>query len=118
MNDLVSVNSSGQEENLHAALAHGLCALFGWIPPLIFWLINKDNPDRAFVTDQAKEALNFQINLIVVLFVCALLTLILIGFLLFPAAVIAGIVFNIMGALAAYKGEVFRYPSFIIRLIK
>ena len=45
------------------ALAAHLLGIFTWfIGALIIWLINKDDASKAFVTDQAKEALNFQIT--------------------------------------------------------
>jgi len=119
MNELVeNITPSNQDEQTQAMLTHLLGILFGIIPSLIFWLINKDNPDRAFLTDQAKEALNFQINVIAVTIVGIILSIILIGILVVFAVAIANLVFCILAGVETSKGRAYRYPSFIIRLIK
>jgi len=119
MNELISTPvPSSSDEKMHAMLAHLLGIFFGFIPSLIFWLVNKDNPERAFVTDQAKEALNFQINLVIVWVIGFILTLILIGIFIIMAVGIASLVFSILAGIAANEGKAYRYPSFIIRLIK
>ncbi|MCL4211315.1 MAG: DUF4870 domain-containing protein, partial [Phycisphaerales bacterium] len=38
-----------------AMLSHLLAIFFGWLAPLIIWLVKKESP---FVADQAKESLN------------------------------------------------------------
>lgn len=55
----------------------------------------------AFIDEQGKESLNFQISL---------LTFILIGFALLPLVGITGIVLVVMVSLRTNKGESFRYP--------
>ena len=100
-----------------ALLAHILGIFTGFIGSLVIWLINKDNPEKSFVTDQAKEALNFQITLIIAYFISGILTLVLIGFLLMAAIGIANLVLCIMAAMKANNGEAYRYP-FALRLIK
>src|SRR5262249_14131163 len=44
-------------------LCHLLGALLSWLGPLIIWMIKKDQ--SRFVDDQGKEALNFQITLLI-----------------------------------------------------
>ena len=44
-------------------LAHLLGALLGFLGPLIIWLVKKD--DHPFVAEQSKEALNFQLTLLI-----------------------------------------------------
>ncbi|GAA4806852.1 DUF4870 domain-containing protein [Lysobacter hankyongensis] len=100
-----------------ALITHLSGIVLGFIVPLIIWLINKDQADKAFVTDQSKEALNFQITLLMVYVVGIILSIILIGALINLAAWLACIVFSIIGGLAAQKGQAYRYP-FAIRLIK
>jgi len=99
-----------------ALLTHLSGIVLGFIVPLIIWLINKDKPDKSFVTDQAKEALNFQITLLFVYIVGVILTIILIGALINLLAWVACIIFSIVAGLAANKGEAYRYPV-AIRLI-
>jgi len=84
---------------------------------LVFWLVTKNDNDRPFVQDQAREVLNFQLNVFVAAFICGLLMIVIIGFLLLPVVLIGAFVLTIIGAAKASKGESYRYP-FIIRVIK
>ena len=106
-----------QEDRTIALITHLSGIIAGFIVPLIIWLINKDKPEKSWLTDQSKEALNFQITLLIVYVIGMVLTVILIGALINFAAWIACIVFSIIGGLAANKGEAYRYP-FALRLIK
>lgn len=110
------VSSSGDDNTL-ALLVHLSGILLGFVVPLIVWLVNKDNPNKAFLNDQSKEALNFQLTLLGVYIIGTILTIILIGALINLAAWIACIVLSIIAGLAAQKGEYYRYP-FAVRLIK
>ncbi|KAF1686231.1 hypothetical protein B1992_08330 [Pseudoxanthomonas broegbernensis] len=111
------VGGSSNDDRTVALLVHLSGIILGFIVPLIVWLINKDKPEKGFLNDQSKEALNFQITLLFVYIVGTVLTIILIGALINFAAWIACIVFSIIAGLAANKGEAYRYP-FAIRLIK
>jgi uncharacterized Tic20 family protein len=98
----------------------GLC-LFLSIPlaniagPLVLWLIKKD--DYPFVDDQGKEAVNFQITVILAIFACVpLIPLFFIGIPLILAVVIADVIFIIKAAMEASEGEVYRYP-YCLRLV-
>ncbi|KAG1271108.1 hypothetical protein G6F65_012632 [Rhizopus arrhizus] len=100
------------------ALAAHLLGIFTWfIGPLIIWLINKDDAGKAFVTDQAKEALNFQITITIAMLICIVLTIVIIGGILAPIVGILNLVFCIIAAVKANNGEAYRYP-FALRLIK
>ena len=96
-----------------------LCPLLGlftsFIGPLIPWLIKKD--EDAFVDDQGKEALNFQITVILAMVASGILSLVCIGFLAAIAVTIGDIVFCILASVAASKGENYRYPV-SLRLVK
>lgn len=83
--------------------------------PLVLWLIKRE--DGAFIDEQGKESLNFQISLFIYLMVCVALSVIGIGlFLIFPVAVF-GFVCVIIAAVKASEGTSFRYPA-CIRFIK
>jgi uncharacterized Tic20 family protein len=85
--------------------------------PLIVWLIKKN--EYPFVEEQGKEALNFQITMLIYCAVAALLMLMCIGFLLLPVAIILEIVFTVIAAVRANDGDHYRYPyPLIIRFIK
>jgi hypothetical protein len=113
MNEIVASSPSKDDCNI-AMLAHLLGIFFGFVPSLVIWLIKKD--DSAFISQEAKEALNFQITLMIGFFVAGALTVILIGIFLFPVLWILDVVFCIMGAVAVSKGQGYRYP-FALRLI-
>lgn len=106
-----------QEDRTIGLLTHLSGIIAGFIVPLIIWLINKDKPEKSWLTDQSKEALNFQITLLIVYIIGIILSVILIGALINLLAWIACIVFSIIAGLAANKGEAYRYP-FALRLIK
>jgi uncharacterized protein len=88
---------------------------FGFLPGLILFLVKKDD---AYIQEQSKEALNWAITSIFASIICLILTFIVIGAFLFPVLMIVNLVFCIMGAVAASKGDAgFRVP-FAVRLIK
>ena len=110
------------EERQWAMFAH-LSALLGlvtagwacFLGPLVIWLVKKDT--MPFVADQAKEALNFNITIMIAGAICWILVFVLIGFVLLWALAIVWIVFTIMAAIKANEGVTYRYP-FALRLIK
>jgi uncharacterized Tic20 family protein len=76
--------------------------------PLVCWLLRKDR--YAFVDDQGKEALNFQLSMTIYGFVATLLSLALIGIPLLIALVIVDLVLVIIAAIRSSEGEAYRYP--------
>ncbi len=76
--------------------------------PLILWLVRKDR--SAFNDDHGKEMVNFLISLIVLTIVLAIT---IIGIIAIPVLWVAAIVNTIRGAIAAGRGEYFRYPATI-----
>jgi len=100
-----------------AMLAHLLGIVSGFLGPLIIWLIKKD--DDAFIDDQGKEALNFQITLIIAYLAMFVLSCITLGFAapLIFILFIVDIVFCIIAGMKANDGVAYRYPL-TIRLIK
>lgn len=111
-----------KDECNSAMLAHLLGALLGIIGPLIIYLTKKD--DSAYVEDQAKEALNFHITLIiayvassVIWTILAIITCGIGGFIPIPVAVwIWQIILGIIASTKANQGEWYRYPA-TMRLI-
>ncbi len=89
--------------------------LLGFLAPLITWLIYRER--SAFVEDQGKEALNFQITLLIGYVIASVLVFVVIGVALLPLLWIASVILSIMGGVAANRGERYRYP-FALRLIK
>jgi len=98
-----------------SAFAGLLIPLGSILGPLIVWLVKKD--EFAFVDDQGKESLNFQITMAIALAVSAVLTLIAIGFVLMALVGVYEIVMVIIASVRANGGERYRYPV-CLRLVK
>ncbi len=105
---------SESEDRQWASFAH-LGGILGFLPSLVIWLVFKDR--GRFTNVEAKEALNFQITILIAYVVGAILSLVLIGALISLAAWVVSIVFSILGFLKAKDGVSYRYP-FALRLIK
>lgn len=106
---------SGDDKSL-AMLTHLSGIVLGFIVSLVVWLMHKDKPEKAWLVDQAKEALNFQITVTIAAFVCGVLMVVFIGFLLLPLVLIGNLVLCILAGLKAKEGEDYRYPA-TLRLI-
>jgi len=119
MNELESQPTSNDDKNW-AVIAHlsaiaGLIIPFGnVVGPLVVMLTKGKESD--LVGDQAREALNFQITATIAFLIAMVLMFVLIGFLLMPIIGIADLVLVIMAAVAASRGERYRYPL-ALRLI-
>lgn len=104
-----------QEQDVQwGSFAH-LGGVLGFLPALVIWLVFKDR--GSFTNTEAKEALNFQITILIAYVVGWILTFIVIGILVVWAAWIVSVVFSIIAFLKAKDGQHYRYP-FAIRLIK
>lgn len=122
-----AAGAPSSDDRTLALLTHLSGIVLGFIVPLIIWLINKDKPDKSFVIDQSKEALNFNILLAIIYLVLIVLsvplTLITLGLfalvspLIFFLVWAAAAVFFILAGVAANRGERYRYPL-SLRLIK
>lgn len=106
-------------ERTYAMLTH-LGAVVGMFLPvvtsLILWLVKRGQSH--YVDDHGKEAVNFQITLLIYGLVSIPLILICgLGYLTAIAAWVLCIVGMIMAAVAAQRGQYFRYPM-TVRLIR
>ncbi|MFI7421018.1 DUF4870 domain-containing protein [Nonomuraea sp. NPDC049684] len=104
----------GSDDTTMAMLAHLLGLLVSWVGPLVIYLMKKD--ESPYVRDQAAEALNFQITMFIGYAVAIVLSLVLVGLLLFPIIWIVSLIFHVQAAIATNRGENYRYP-FAIRLV-
>lgn len=111
-----------ENERTWGMLAH-LAALVGLIVPLVgnvvapwlVWLTKRDQ--SAFVGEQARESLNFNISVSLAAIVCSLLVLVFIGVLLGMALFIVWLAFTLTAAIRASEGVNYHYP-FSLRLVK
>jgi len=104
---------SNDDKNI-ATITHLSGMLFSFVPSLAVWLLKKD--DNAYIAAEAKEALNFQLSVVIAQLIAAVLVWVLIGFLLMPIIWLANIALCIIAAINTSKGETYRYP-FSLRLI-
>ncbi len=104
------------KEQANWAMAAHLVSLLGFtaIPfanilgPLVVWLMKKDT--MPLVDDQGREAINFQISVLIYGILCFLLSFVIVGFILAPALLVFDIVYTILAAISAQKGIAYRYP--------
>lgn len=105
-----STELSPADQRMWAMLAHLGAILFGFLAPLVVYLVQKDR--GAYVREQSREALNFNLTLLVAYVAVGVLGVITFGIgtlLIFPL-VIVNIVFPILAGVAANRGENYRYP--------
>jgi uncharacterized Tic20 family protein len=99
---------SPADEKLWATLIHIGGILFSFVPALIGYIVLKDR--GPFVRAHTATALNFQITMAIAGFIGGILTIVFVGFLILAAVWIINIIFSIMAAIAANKGEWYSYP--------
>jgi len=80
----------------------------GVIGALIIWQIKKDQ--YPFVDQHGKEALNFQISMLIYGVFAGLLCFLCVGAFLIPLVIAADVIFVIIAAIKAGQGEPYRYP--------
>ncbi|MCL2310692.1 MAG: DUF4870 domain-containing protein [Proteobacteria bacterium] len=115
--DSQSTNNVSSDDRNLAMLAHLLGIITGFIGSLVIWLIHKDKPEKAFVNEQAKEALNFQITITLLWIIAFVCSFIVVGIFLMPIIILLNLIFCILAGIAASGGKDYRYP-FAVRLIK
>jgi len=95
------------QERSQAALAHWL-GLLGWIGPLIIYMTSNDK--GPYVRYHATEALNFHLTMLIGSLISGVLMFVCVGFITIFIVLGMSIVYSIMGAQAANRGEWYRYP--------
>ncbi|MGH2699130.1 MAG: DUF4870 domain-containing protein [Actinomycetota bacterium] len=114
--------AGNQDERLWAMLCH-LAAFGGFIIPIagsvigpfVVWQIKRD--EYPLVDDQGKEALNFQLSLLLYGLIGFVLLILLIGFLVLAFVVVFDVVMVVIAAIQASSGKAYRYPL-CIRFVK
>ena len=99
---------SPADEKLWATLTHVGGIIFHWLAPLVAYLVLKDR--GPFVRWHTRQALNFQLTLLIGYLAGAVLSIVFIGIFVVLAAYVLNIVFSIIAALAANRGEFYKYP--------
>ena len=81
------------------------------LPPLLFWLLKRDESPE--LDAHGKEAVNFQISMLIYNAVAAVFCLVLIGFVFLAILWVLNAVLVIIAAIKASDGEFYRYPMTI-----
>lgn len=120
--EIFPATTPSQDEKTMALLSHILTLagafvflIGGFLPPLIIYLIKKD--ESKFVSEHAKESLNFQITMAIGFIISFVLMFVIIGVLLAAVLGIIELVLIIVATIKASEGKLYRYP-FNLRLIK
>lgn len=100
---------SESDSKLWALFCHlGFIIGFSFIAPLVIWLIFKDRSE--FVDHHGKEALNFNISMIIYFIIAGILCIIFIGIPLLIGLAFFGLVVSIVAMVKAGNGERYNYP--------
>ncbi len=100
-----------------ALLAHLVISIIAIIIPIIMWAVKKG--ESPFLDDHGREAINFQISLLIWSFVFAILAVPIgfmtcgVGFVIALVPYVLGLVGMIQASIAANRGEFYRYPMTI-----
>ncbi|RKR73898.1 DUF4870 domain-containing protein [Frondihabitans australicus] len=97
-----------EDERLWATLIHVGGIFFSFVPSLIGYLILRDR--GPFIREHTRVALNFQLTMLIGYIVGGILTVIFIGALVIFAVGIVIIIFSIIAAIAANRGQYYKYP--------
>ena len=97
----------------HASALIGILVHFPGhlLGPLIVWLYKRD--DSPEIDAHGKEALNFQISMLIYNIVAAFFCLVLIGFFFLAILWVLNAVFVIIASIQASDGKFYRYPMTI-----
>ncbi len=86
-----------------------------FLGPLIIWLSKRDTAPE--IDEHGKEALNFQISMLIYSIGAGILCLIVIGFVLLALLHVLNVVFVIIATIQANDGRMYRYPL-ALRLVR
>jgi uncharacterized Tic20 family protein len=97
-----------EDEKLWATLIHVGGILLSFVAPLVGYLVLKDR--GPFVREHSRVALNFQLTMVIAYVIGGATSFLGIGIVISLVAGILVIVFGIIAALAANRGEYYKYP--------
>lgn len=95
------------DEKMWATLVH-IGGIFYFLPSLIGYLVLKDR--GPFVRAHTATALNFQLTMLLASLVGVVLSIVGIGLLILGVVYVVNIIFSIIAAVNANKGEWYTYP--------
>jgi len=102
-----ATTGSSADPKTIAALIHVSTLIFGFIGPLAGYLAF---PQDAFVREHSKNALNFQLTVLIGVVISFVLMFVIIGFFTLLAIALGAFITTILAAIAASRGETYQYP--------
>jgi uncharacterized Tic20 family protein len=96
------------DEKLWATLIHLGGIILYFLPALIGYLVLKDR--GPFIREHSRTALNFQLTVLLAELVGLVTSWIFIGFVILALVAVLNIIFSIIAAVAAQRGERYVYP--------
>ncbi|PTQ89289.1 DUF4870 domain-containing protein [Agitococcus lubricus] len=104
----------GMDVNTFAVLMHlsqflgVVIPLAGFILPIVMWVTTKDS--HPLLNEHGKNIINCLLSFLIYTFICYLLMIILVGFVLIAILGLIYLIFVIIAAAKAGQGIVWRYP--------
>ncbi|WP_260855611.1 DUF4870 domain-containing protein [Curtobacterium sp. 9128] len=97
-----------EDQRLWSTLTHVGGIFFSFVAPLVAYFVLRDRGQ--FVREHTRAALNFQITMAIADAVGVITSWLGIGLLILLAVRVLTIVFSILAAVAANRGQLYRYP--------
>jgi len=104
------------DDKTWAIFCHLSALFFGFVGPLVIWLIKRD--ESPLVNETAKESLNFQLWMLIYFMGAGILTMVVIGALLIPVLIITNFILIVIATVKTSNGEKYTYPLVFNRFIK
>lgn len=95
-------------ERLWATLVHLGAMFFHFLPAMFGYLLLKVR--GPFIREHTRAALNFQLTVLLANIIGLFTIWFLVGFLILAVVAVVNIVFSILAAVAANRGDYYRYP--------
>lgn len=99
---------SPEDQRLWATLTHIGGIFFSFVAPLVAYFVLRERGQ--FVREHTRTALNFQITMAIADAIGVITSWLGIGLLIILAVRVLTIVFSILAAIAANRGQFYRYP--------
>ncbi len=94
---------------LHLSILAGIAApIAGFAAPIVIWQIKRT--ELPAIDEHGKNAVNWIISKLLYVFICGVLSVVLIGIPLLIALGVVAVVFPIIAAIKANNGEIWTYP--------
>lgn len=111
----LALPNSTADDQTWATLVHVIGLFSNFVGPLVVLLAKGDQSPR--IRHAAKQALNFQISIAIGYAIAGVLSIVLVGVILFPILAVLHVVLPILAARSEARGQSYTYP-FALNIIK